>query len=585
MTEQITAATFQIQINGQPLPPEVELVHALIEDSLHRPDSFELELRDIDRGLLERLAVQIGAKVTVGVVGDASPSPKPLIEGEVTAFEAEIDSGLNVTILRGYDQSHRLLRGRATKSFQNVSISDVATRVAQAAGLTRGTVESTGTVLDHIGQANQTDFDFIADLAHQVGFEFAVADGKFNFRRPATAASAPSGNNLSNENQRSLLLGSTLLRLRASVSSAGQVADVEARGWDVEQKRAVVGTARAQTSTIEIGTTPRAVAEPFAPKPMVAADVVLATLDQASAYAGAVAEEVAAGFAELEGVARGNPELKAGVSVTIGLVGKPFDGKYVLTSCRHVYDRHEGYLTHFSVSGRSDRSLYALAGGAASGAAIDGVVVGVVEDVDDTEQQCRVRLRFPWLAEDYVSGWARTVQLGAGAKRGFIVVPEVGDEVLVSFDRGDLRHPFVLGGLYNGQDKPELGPFTLLDSGTHAVNTRRIVSRKGHALTFSDESGKEKIQIASSDGQLSIEVDIANNTIKIGSGGKVELKATGDTTIESMGKLVLKGSQVEVEAQSSLTAKGATVGIEGQGSLEVKASGTVTVSGAVVRIN
>ena len=150
MTEQLTAATFQIQIAGQPLPPEVELVHAVIEDSLHRPDSFELELRDIDRGLIERAGIEIGAKVVVGVVGDAYPSPKTLIEGEITALEAEIDSGLNVTILRGYDQSHRLLRGRSTKSFQNVSISDVATRVAQDAGLTKGTVDSTRTVIEHI---------------------------------------------------------------------------------------------------------------------------------------------------------------------------------------------------------------------------------------------------------------------------------------------------------------------------------------------------------------------------------------------------------------------------------------------------
>ena len=76
-----------------------------------------------------------------------------------------------------------------------------------------------------------------------------------------------------------------------------------------------------------------------------------------------------------------------------------------------------------------------------------------------------MRLRFPWLDDTYVSGWARTVQAGAGKDRGALVLPEVGDEVLVVFEQGDFRRPYVLGGLYNGMDQPSPQGIPAVDGG------------------------------------------------------------------------------------------------------------------------
>ena len=590
MSEQLTAASFQVLLNGQPLPPEVELVHAVIEDSLHHPDSFELELRDIDRGLLARLGLEIGATVKVSVLGDTYASGEKLIEGEVTGLDAEIDAGTNVTIVRGYDHSHRLFRGNTTTSYQNVTVSEVASKVAKRAGLVTGTIDPTSPALDHISQPNQNDWDFLTGLARRVGFEVAVSDAKFHFRKPLNASTAPVAADLSQENPLQLLMGSSLIRLRSSITSAGQVAQVQARGWDPLNKKAVVGNAPANSVSAQVGITPKKLASLFPSPSFVASSVPMTSSAEVDNYAKAIAEEVASSFAELEGVARGNPKLKAGSAVNVSLVGKPFDGKYVLSNSRHVYDRHEGYLTHFTVSGRGDRSLYALASGdgGTGGAGVDrvnGLMIGIVDDVADKQGHCRVRLRFPTLSEDYVSDWARTVQPGAGDKRGWTLVPEVGDEVLVGFDHGDFRCPFVLGGLFNGKDKPDLGGYSLIDNGKHSVDVRRFVSRKGHSLTFSDADGKEKIVVQSQDGKLLVELDVTGNTIKISSGGKIEVTSTADTTIEAKGKLTLKGSQVSVEAQSSLTAKGATVSIDAQASLEAKASGTVSVKGALIQLN
>ena len=99
----------------------------------------------------------------------------------------------------------------------------------------------------------------------------------------------------------------------------------------------------------------------------------------------------------------------------------------------------------------------AVAGGTAGGPADHGMVVGDVTTNDDPDKLGRVKLMFPWLSDDYESDWARLVQLGAGPDSGAVFLPEVNDEVLVAFEFGDVRRPYVLGGLFNGRTSRALG--------------------------------------------------------------------------------------------------------------------------------
>ena len=264
------------------------------------------------------------------------------------------------------------------------------------------------------------------------------------------------------------------------------------RGWDVAQKRALVGTAPAETTSAQLSTTPVELAQKFGGRTYVAVDVPYRTQAQVDTAAKSTADQLAGAFAELEGVARGNPKLRAGTAIALDNLGKPFDGKYTLTSTRHKYDPATGYTTSFVVSGRQERSLYGLTapGGQFAGAApIRGVVPAQVTNAADPEGAGRVKLRFPWLSDSYESDWARTVQPGAGANRGAMVLSEVNDEVLVAFEQGDLNRPYVVGGLYNGVDKPRKGPVDTVDSGSGAVNRRAFVSRTGHRLEFLETAG------------------------------------------------------------------------------------------------
>ena len=573
MAAQVTN-TFVIEFDGNKLSDDVDVAAVLVEDNLHLPDSFSVTFRDGSRTAIERSRAKVGGAVKISVLNDSAPSPATLIKGEVTALEAEIHHGTSYTIVRGYDQSHRLMHGNVTESYQNATYAEIAGKVAERHGLKKGKIEGTSPTHPHVTQANESDWIFLRRLASEVGFEVTVMDGKLNFQAPPTSSGAPAGGDLTSEDPLNLLVGSNLLELRAVVTAAEQVKQVEVRGWDAATKKAVVATAPAKTSTVANGHKPDELAAKFPGPTLVAVDVPLATAKEVDNSARALAESVAASFTEMEGQARGDAALKAGAAVTVGLLGAPFDGKYVITSSRHTYDAHEGYTTWFTVSGRQERSLLGLVNGSGSSASqrVAGVVPALVDDVNDPDKQGRVRVKFPWLAEQYKSDWCRVAHAGAGPDRGFMILPEVGDEVLVAFEQGEVRRPFVLGGLYNGRDKAKTGPGELLDGSSHAVNNRLFTSRKGHQLVFIDASDRCGVVVTTGDGKLELRLDQSSSKIEIKSAGDITVTADGSIKFDAKGAFEVSAQSVKVEGQSTTGVKGAQVSVESSGPLKVAGS-------------
>jgi phage protein D/phage baseplate assembly protein gpV len=596
--------TCLVEIDGQPLPEDVVplLTAAYVDDSQRLPDMFELRFRDGEHVVLTKTGAKIGSAVKVSVMTQTSQTPALLMAGEVTAMEAEFDTGGSFTVLRGYDPAHRLFRGRRTESYTQMTASDIATKVARRAGLTPGEVKSTSTVFEHISQAGTSDWVLLDSLAKDAGCEISVRDGKFNFAPPKAASGAPG----SPEHPLVLKLGADLLRFRAVLTSAEQVKEVEVRGWDVSTKQALTTTEPAQTTTADLpNAKPADFAHTFGDPVLVATDVPHRTQAEVDAAAKALAEQVAGAFAEFIGVVRGNPAVRAGAAVTVEDLGSPFDGKYTVTTSRHRFDPTTGYTTSFAVTGAQDRSLLGLAGGmAVPPRAPEGVVIGKVSDVNDPEQQGRVRLTLPWLSDSYVSAWARTVQAGAGKDRGAMVIPEVGDEVLVVFEQGDLRRPYVLGGLYNGVDLPSNKGIAVIDSGSGAVNRRSMVSRRGHRIDLLDQDGKtEGISLISGDDKLSLVIDATKTSITVHSDGTVKIEGSQGITVDSASsKLELKGGQVAITASNGVTVdggsgtvsvktanqlqlKGTRTSLEGSAQTEIKGGALCTVQAALVKIN
>jgi uncharacterized protein involved in type VI secretion and phage assembly len=477
--------------------------------------------------------------------------------------------------------------------------------VAQKAGLTPGTIDATSPAHPHVGRNNCSDWQFLAGLADEIGYEVAVTEGTLNFRKPTRASTGPAEGTMESTNALALVPQDDLIRFRATVTSAEQVGSVEVRGWDAKAKKALVGTAQAGTTSAATGATPQKLASTFGTHTYVTGDTPYDTQSEVDSAAKAIADEIAAAAAEIEGLAIGNSKLRAGTAVSLGQTGDPFDGKYTLTSVRHIFDPEGGYTTAFTASGRHPRSLRALTGHDAarrgSGPRIPGVVNGLVTDVKDPDKVGRVKVKLPSIADDYVTDWVRVAQIGAGTQRGLVSIPEVNDEVLVAFDHGDLRQPYVVGGLYNHQDKP-LAAAAMVDANSGKVSSRGIVSRLGHRLVLNDDEAKSTgILISTAKQPLEILMDEKTKTIKITGTGDVVVEAKGNISMNAQRNFEVEAQQITLKSKSGVTvdggggkveAKGTNVKIEGTAQVDVsgamtnvKANGVLVVQGSLVKIN
>lgn len=592
MPAQRSSNTFRVTVDGTELPDELQLalLDATIEDELNLPDACELVFRDPVRAVMGRGAFDLGKELVVRLVSEATPSGAPIFEGEITALEAEVDRDASLTVIRALDPLHRLQRGTHTETYLDMTYGDIVSAVVQRHGLDLGDAGSNTVVHEAVVQFNETDWEFVTRLASRIGHEVVVVDGEVAFREPPTADDAPPDGEVDTDRGRQLVVGGNVLQLRSSISGGEQVREVAVRGWDPQAREPVEGVVAAGSSadSAAAGLGSADVAEKLQGGTLVLTPAV-ESAEVASDEATALMQQLGSAVAELEGVVFGNPDLRAGRSISLVGVGEPFDGKYVLTSCRHTFTPTTGYRTAFRVSGRQNRTLLGVIGGSGRTGRnrIDGVVSAVVTDVDDPQGLARVKLTFPWLAEGVASHWARVAMLGAGSERGLVILPEVDDEVLVAFEHGDPRYPVVIGGLYNGQDKP---PVRLVDSG--AVLTRALVSRTGHRIELHDDD--ETVEISTGDTNHLIILDAANRKLVIDSSGDVEVKSQTNVlvksaqglTLESEGALELRGMGVTIDAGAgNFEAKGMSASLNGSVQASLEGGANAVVKGATVQIN
>jgi phage baseplate assembly protein V len=194
-----------------------------------------------------------------------------------------------------------------------------------------------------------------------------------------------------------------------------------------------------------------------------------------------------------------------------------------------------------------------------------GVAMAIVTNNKDPDGLGRVKVKLPWLDDRVESDWARVVTAMAGAGRGLYCLPEVDDEVLVAFEHGRPDSLYVLGGLWNGKDKPP-------ESNADGKNdVRAIKSRSGHVIRLTDTNGDEKIEIIDKTGKNSIVISTKDNTVTVTADADITVKST-------KGKLKLAGNGVEITSQ-------AAVKIEASQNLDLKAGPQLNIKGTAVNIN
>jgi phage protein D len=641
-----------LQIGGVDADPKLmnDILQISVEQSLHLPAMFTLVINnpyapedsDSKPWQYDQL-LQIGQSVKIGFISSTTEAPEHnqpqqnfLIEGEITAIEAHFSTGHQAPIVvRGYDVSHRLHRGRYNRSFQNVTYSDVVQQIAGEAGITIGTIDPSGDPVDYIFQENQTNMEFLQEkIAYRIGFELFVQDGLLNFRKPKEGEAL------------NLAWGDDIQSFRVRVTSAEQVSSVEVRSWDYNTKTAIVskkqtdqvittteyqkGSSTSQqfgrtsqspntktpnqkggstsgqtgrrsqppntkTPNQKGGSTSGQTGSSSQPPKMIVVDQPVLSNQQvfsskqADEMAQALCNELGGQFVYADAQAPGEPRIQVGKVVNVTDMGK-YTGKYYVTESRHVYSQGI-YTTEFSVRGLRGGSILNTLSPPTRLKPGQTNLVGIVTDNKDPKGWGRVRVKFPTLNPEtdstgHESWWARVVGVGAGKDRGFHCLPEIDDEVLVAFEHGDIHRPYVIGGVWNGKDAtPDTVDDTIATSargkGGGQVRLRTIQTRTGHFLQFVEEAkppSKAGIYITTSQGH-EIQINDSDQLIAINTsggplpGGKPPRKKTP--------RKKPPGGHHSIEMND----KRKSITITSSGSISIDAPTSIDISSALGRVN
>ncbi len=566
-----------LKIEGQDASVSLmeDILEISVEESLHLPAMFTLVINNSllpgmskDKPWKHATLFAIGKSIKIGFSAATTSAQEfddanqaNVFDGEITAIETHFSNSTQAPIIiRGYDKSHRLHRGRFNRSFQNMTDTDILKRIIGEVGLSAGTMDSSGSPHDYVFQENQTNMQFFRERAARNGFELFVQDGKLHFRKPKS------------DNLIDLEWLKNLQSFRVRVSSSEQVSSVEVRGWDYLQKKEIVSSKSSAQVLTETpsgsgkSTSSKFQGYPSSPK-LIVVDQPVASSAEADAIAQALMNELGGEFVQADGKADGNPKLRPGRLVKLAGMGD-YSGKYYVTETRHLYQSRV-YSTEFNVRGLRSGDLLTTLAPPTRLQPGQTLLVGTVTNNNDPKKIGRVRVKFPTLTTNHESNWARVVSIGAGANRGFDCLPEVGDEVLVAFEHGDIHRPYVIGNVWNGKDAP---PTAVTDSVADGkVRLRTFQTRAGHTLQFVDEdkgSSKQGVYLKTKSGHsLSF-----NDTDK-----KIELKTSGGHTVE----LNDTSKQIVIKTNGSnsciLDDQARKIVVDSKGTIEMKAAQKITL--------
>lgn len=177
-----------------------------------------------------------------------------------------------------------------------------------------------------------------------------------------------------------------------------------------------------------------------------------------------------------------------------------------------------------------------------------GLYPAIVTDIVDPDRLGRVKVRFPWLGatgDNDVRAWATLCTPYADDKQGLQIMPEVDSQVVVGFEAGNLRRPYVVGAAWNGTTKLPHDP-------GQANNLRELKSRSGSRLVFDDTRGAAKVQITMQSGHKIVLDDAAQEvTINHANGCSIKLTAAG--SVEITGNLSLEVSAPIVNVDAAIS--------------------------------
>lgn len=603
-------ATPTVLIDGEDRTPALlgvlELVR--VEQSIDAPARAELRLVDRDYTMFDDGLVGLGDILEIKLPTTANAVRSvfvgPVVEIGIDHDEQRDDAPIMRVV--ALDAAVKLAYTQAFQAYLDQRLSAVVRSIGERHGLTVEMSLPSGADLEdpYLLQAS-SDSEALDQLAAAAGCEWYAMAGTLHFRpRPALDGAT------------TLTSGEDLLRFSAGFVGTGLPKDVTVRGWDMGTQQIWEDTVAATKDAAALGSDAPFVADQFdrtiseLAEQLPRRDVTVRDDMEVQRVATATMTAMLAAAVTAKGLTYGNADVVAGGSVTIAQVGTKLAGTYYLTHVTHEFGAGDQLRTRFASRGTPSGSPAPVAPPPApSGPPMTtdwaaGLVLGKVSNLNDPDKLGRVKVAFPALGQELESEWARVVSIGAGDAHGFDNRPELNEEVVVGFERGDPRFPLVFGGLWSRKFPPPVGD--AVDGQAGVVAKRVITSPAGHAVTIADGVNSAKgdasrfVSIVLSDGTelhlgedqvrlttdgLPIVLSSGDATLTLTDDGGIELKAkevsvstTGTTTVDASGDLTAKSKAgVSIEGKSKAELKG--------GMITVQSSGPAEIKGTMVKLN
>jgi uncharacterized protein involved in type VI secretion and phage assembly len=596
-TALVTAPSIRVDGTDVPATDDAALVDLRVSQTISVPSQLTLRLADPTFDLVDGTRYVVGNTIDVRFPDDTG-ALTTVFDGEIVGISVEQQADrydgceLVVTAL---DRAHRLGHGTKVRTFQKQKHSDVVRTIAQEEGL-RAMVEDTTVQFDYLIQTT-TNYAFLDDITFRTGFEWRIDGSTLHFKPRSATTAIP------------LRYGEDLRRLKARFTANNEADKVTVRAWDPLSKRVVTGTSAVATTrsngmsggSSQLGTGGRTKAKAFSGA-LGSSSLVATSSDEATQISNALTGRVATADLDVRCECLGNPKLRAGSTVEISGAGVKLSGEYYVTSVEHHFGRSGDMTTTFSTAAPDSASIVDLLGGGAQRIAPFGklgLTIGIVTNNKDPDGMGRVRVKFPALSDEEESWWARVVTPGAGSNAGLMFMPQIDDEVVVGFEHGDLRRPFVLGGLWGSKAKPPTASDTFLSQNKVVQWGLRTAAGSTLAFRGGDEPKDKHFKVALPDGTTqymgsdkteiiamnkSIELRSGNSSILITDKGDIQLKGV-NIKIEATSGITIDGLTIAAKAKTKLSAEGsAALELKGGATASLQASGITEVKGSLVKI-
>ncbi len=569
-----------LEIAGTSMPSFVQL---MLKQSINDHHYFEITL---DIQAVETYGVEIpetskewvGKKVTMQF-------GETVFVGIVTMVGLHRSGGTHGNInVTGYSATYLLESDHTCASWCNKSLSDIVKELTDKSGVQALVNPETKSKLEYECQYEETNFRFIQRLARQY-HEWLYYDGQnlvFGKPQGGSATKLTYGEELS-----ALDVCSQALARPLKGNSYHSVNDQTYNGQspDAAAGQNTLGQA-AFDSSLALFTTPSV----QRPEPRIANKSELDTYFQRRQQSDTAASNFITGESDCHTLTVGSIiDVNTAIHTGVGIVVKNSIGTYIVTEITHIAGMGDSYQNYFTALPASIPSLPCPD----VPLPVAHTQQAVVVSNEDPKKLGRVQVRMNWQTGSMQTSWIRVLTPDAGTSdkvstnRGFVFIPEKGDQVMVSFRYDDPNRPFVLGSLFHGKSGT---------GGGSSNKTKSLTTRSGCTVTLDDEKGSVTIAdptgstvILNGDKTITIdskdkitihskEIEIlADEKIRIEADSEVEIlgktstfEGTSEAKVKSKTSIKEEAPAIDIKASATLKATGATVDVEGSTMTNIK---------------